>query len=321
MINRRVFNQFLSAFVGSSFFSTCAKSEESNQVFSTPILITTWNNKNANDIALNHLQSHPNELITAIEKGINYVEADPSDTSVGFGGFPDRDGNVTLDACIMDNKGNAGSVTYLKGIKYPVSVARKVMEETPHVILSGDGAQQFAVNSGFKIEDLNTDKSKAALKEWLKKSEYHPKINIERHDTIGMIGMSTDGKLSGACSTSGLAFKMAGRVGDSPIIGAGLFVDNEVGSAVATGLGELVLKTCSTFLVVEFMRSGLSAQKACESAIQRIIQKTDTADAQVGLIALDKKGKYGAYSIHKGFNYVVSTPNGSDLKEALSYYD
>ncbi|WP_042006482.1 isoaspartyl peptidase/L-asparaginase family protein, partial [Capnocytophaga canis] len=159
---------------------------------------------------------------------------DPEETSVGYGGYPDREGNVTLDACIMDSQNNAGSVACLKNIKHPISVARLVMEKTPHVMLVGDGAKQFALSQGFKEEDLLTEKSKKAYEEWLKTSQYKPIINIENHDTISMLALDENGNLSGACTTSGMAWKMAGRVGDSPIIGGGLFLDNEVGAAAAT---------------------------------------------------------------------------------------
>jgi len=321
MLNRRSFQKTLLGLSAGTLFSSCKKTKSSSKFSSDGIIISTWNNQKANSIAYNFLNKNPDQLMTAIEKGINSVESDPNDTSVGYGGFPDRNGDVTLDACLMDHTGNAGAVTYLQKVKHPISVARKVMDDTPHVILSGQGAQDFAVENGFPLEDLRTEKSIEEYEKWLEKSEYRPKINVERHDTIGMIGKDVNGNLSGGCSTSGLAFKMGGRVGDSPIIGAGLFVDNEIGAAVATGLGELVLKTCSTFLVVEFMRSGHSPQMACKMAIERIIAKAETKDAQVGLIAIDKAGNYGGYSIHKGFNFAISSPKGSELVESQSYND
>ena len=268
------------------------------------IVISTWNNPNANNTAFSYLLKA--NVLDAIEKGINVVEANPNDTSVGIGGMPDRDGNVTLDACIMDGHLNAGSVCYLKNYKHPISVARKVMEETPHVILAGEGAAQFAESQGFRSEDLMNELSRQKLAEWLEKSEYKPKINIEDHDTIGMLVKNENGKIAGGCSTSGLAFKMQGRVGDSPIIGAGLYVDGDVGGATATGLGELVLKTLSSFLVVEYMRMGKSPMEACELAIQRIIDKIDYEKVQVGLIAVNKTGEFGAFSIQPGFKYTTN---------------
>jgi len=219
-----------------------------------PLVISTWPHIEDNLIALNTMKS--NSLLDGLVAGINNVENNPDDQSVGLGGRPDRNGDVTLDACIMDKEHNAGSVCYLKNIKNPISVARKVMEETPHVILAGDGALQFALDQGFRKENLLTEKSKAEYVEWLKTSEYKPKVNVELHDTIGMLAMDAVGDIAGGCSTSGLGYKMQGRVGDSPIIGAGLFVDNQVGAATATGMGELVLTTLGSFLTVEFMRQG-----------------------------------------------------------------
>ena len=214
------------------------------------------------------LQAGGNAL-DAVEQGCMIEEANEKGQSVGKGGLPDRDGNVTLDACIMDKQGNCGSVVYLQNITHAVSVARKVMEDTPHVMLAGEGAKQFAISKGFQPEDLLTEASKKAWKEWKVKSEYKPIINIENHDTIGMLAIDKNGDISGACTTSGLAYKMGGRVGDSPIIGSGLFVDNEIGACVATGLGEEVVKTVGSFLVVELMRQGKLPQEACEEAISK----------------------------------------------------
>ena len=318
MINRRSFNKKFGFLLSSPFLaSQCNSQEQVKASLNEDLIISTWNNKAANETAIQNL-SQTRDLIGAIEAGINTVEADPKDRSVGYGGRPDRDGNVTLDACIMDHKGGAGSVTFLKNIKHPVSVARKVMEDTPHVILSGEGAQKFALESGFKTEDLLTESSKKDYEEWVKKGDYQPVINIENHDTIGMIGRRKDGNLSGACSTSGLMYKMQGRVGDSPIIGAGLYVDNDYGAATATGLGEVVIKSCSTFLVVELMRNGLSPEEACKEAVMRIKNKYDVSDLQVGLIAINKAGEYGAYSIQPGFVYIVSSGNQTELLKAKS---
>jgi isoaspartyl peptidase/L-asparaginase-like protein (Ntn-hydrolase superfamily) len=255
-----------------------------------------------------------------VEAGARVPEADPEDTSVGYGGFPDRDGHVTLDACIMDEFGNAGSVSFLQHIMHPISVARRVMEKTPHVMLAGEGALQFALNEGFKKENLLTDKAKKAWEDWKIKSEYKPQINVERHDTIGMVALDAQQRIAGACTTSGLAFKMHGRVGDSPIIGAGMFADNEVGGAAATGLGELVLRTLGSFLVVEEMRRGAHPQKAVETAVKRIAKKypEQAKSNQVGFIALDKKGRHGAFAIHTGFNYVLYQKGENKVFEAGS---
>lgn len=278
-------------------------SEETKTTF--PVVVATWDVKKATTKAWEVIEDGGTAL-DAIEQGCMIEEANAEGQSVGIGGLPDRDGNVTLDACIMNKKGDYGAVVYLQNIMHPISVARKVMEDTPHVILAGKGAEKFAVSKGFKKENLLTPKSKKAWEEWKKTSEYKPIINIENHDTIGMLAIDKNGDISGGCTTSGLAYKMAGRVGDSPIIGSGLFIDNEVGGATATGLGEEVLKTVGSFLIVELMRQGKSPQQACEEAITRIIKKSGNyKDFQVGYIAVNKKGEVGAYSIHEHFSYTV----------------
>lgn len=279
--------------------------ENSPQSQKGPLVIATWNVPNATAKAWEVLEKGGSAL-DAVEKGCNVEEEDPKNSSVGYGGLPDREGIVTLDACIMDEKGNYGSVVFMQNIVHAISVARKVMEETPHVLMAGKGAEEFAVSQGFKRTDLLTESSKKAWEEWKVTSEYKPIINIENHDTIGMLAMDKNGNLSGGCTTSGLAYKMHGRVGDSPIIGSGLFVDNEVGAATATGLGEEVLKTVGSFLIVELMRHGRTPQQACEEAVNRIMKKQmHRKDFQVGFIALNNKGEVGAYSVHGGFSYQI----------------
>jgi N4-(beta-N-acetylglucosaminyl)-L-asparaginase len=279
---------------------------------SKSLVLATWNNLKATEAGWNALQKGGSAL-DAAEATAKVPEADPDNVTVGYGGLPDRDGFVTLDACVMDDKGNAGSVTYMQHIMHPVSVARKVMEKTPHVMLSGDGALQFALEQGFKKENLLTERSKERWEKWKLESKYKPVINIENHDTIGILVMDNKGNISGACSTSGLAFKMHGRVGDSPIIGAGLFVDNEVGGACATGVGELVMKTLGSFLIVELMKQGKTPQQACMEAINRITSKYDYKDSQVGFLALSKGGEIGAYGIRKGFTYSLHNNSGNKI--------
>ncbi len=285
------------------------KSKIENRKSNKPLVISTWNFGLAANVDAWKILEKGGRALDAVEAGARVPEQDPLNESVGFAGLPDRDGIVTLDACIMDEKGNAGSVCALENIMHPVSVARRVMEKTPHVILVGDGALKFALSEGFKKEVLGTENSRKKYKEWLKTSEYKPKINVENHDTIGILAIDKDGNLSGACTTSGLAFKMHGRVGDSPIIGAGLYVDNEIGAATSTGLGELVIRSCGSFLVVELMRQGKSPQKACEEAVRRIVEKNKNTikDIQVGFLAINKKGEIGAFSVQKGFQYALHT--------------
>lgn len=321
MLTRRDFSTYISSLLAAGVFKKCQVSRNKTLLpSSSNIILSTWNNTKANAEALKQLTDNQLDIVTAVEKGINVVEADENDHSVGYGGRPDRNGKVTLDACIMDPMGNAGSVTYLQNIMHAVSVARLVMDKTPHVILSGKGAKEYALSEGFTAADLLTEDSKKAYIEWLKKSEYSPNSHIDRHDTIGLLASSSNGDLAGGCSTSGLSFKMDGRVGDSPIIGAGLFVDNEIGAATATGLGELVLKTCASFLVVELIRQGNTPQNACEKAIKRIAKKYDCSDAQVGLISIGKNQEIGAFSLQSGFSYTLSKNGQHTVYEARSYF-
>lgn len=280
-----------------------------------PTMVSTWNHGMiANSEGFRAL-SEGGAAMDMIEAAAKIVEADAEGLSVGIGGLPDREGIVTLDACCMDHLGRAGSVCFMQDIMYPLSVARKVMEETPHVMLAGEGAKQFAIAQGFETTNLLTKKAHEAWEKWKEKHQYKPIINIENHDTIGILALDSEGRLAGGCTTSGLAYKMHGRVGDSPIIGAGLFVDGKVGGATATGLGEAVMRTVGSFLVVELMRSGLHPQKACETAVRRIIDSMDVSNLQVGYLALDKQGRYGAHAIHPGFNYAHTTLDSKGEKK------
>ena len=286
----------------------------------SPVVLSTWDfGYSANEVAWDYL-TKGSRSVEAVEQGIRVIEADQDNLSVGIGGLPDREGIVTLDACIMDEYGNAGSVTFLQDIMHPISIARLVMDKTPHVMLSGAGALQFALENGFERQNLLTEKAKKAWEDWKIKSQYKPVINIENHDTIGLLAIDHEGNMAGGCSTSGLAFKMHGRVGDSPIIGAGLYVDNEVGAAVATGLGELVMRALSSFLVVELMRNGATVQEACEEAIRRIAKNNrNYKDFQVGIIALDKTGATGAYSLQPGFSYSIHNQLLNEVITSTSY--
>ena len=294
-----------------------------------PIVLSTWYNQSivANAAAWKVLSANGHAL-DAVEQGVITQENDWENCCVGLGGNPDREGHVTLDASIMNHRSECGSVAFLEKIKNPIQVARAVMEESPHVMLVGEGAQQFATENGFTMYSpgLSTHAQKS-YDEWLVKSEYKPIQNIEKniihepmvpkkmksgefnHDTIGMIAMDAAGNLSGACTTSGMGFKMHGRVGDSPIIGAGLYVDNEVGAATATGHGEEVIRISGSFLVVEFMRQGYSPNMACRKAVERIMKKTPqkVEEIQVGFIAINKDGEHGGYAINHGFNYGLTT--------------
>ncbi len=287
-----------------------------------PIILSTWNHGiPANADAWAKLKE-TGSLLDAVEGGVRNTELDPENLSVGLQGLPDREGITTLDASIMLGDGSCGSVAFVRQVKHPISLARAVMEKTPHVMLAGEGARQFAIAQGFPMEkEKLSPKAKVEYDKWKVTSQYKPIINIENHDTIGMIGLDASGKLAGSCTTSGLAYKMHGRIGDSPIIGAGLFVDDEVGAATATGLGESIIRICGSFLIVELMRQGRSPQEACEEAVRRLVAKNkNIKDIQAGFLAINKEGEVGAYAVHPGFNYAQATESGNVLIDAASYF-
>jgi N4-(beta-N-acetylglucosaminyl)-L-asparaginase len=327
MVSRRSFvAKSTLAFAGLSLVKNSYSQSFKQNTDSIPVVISTWNHGLPANEAAWKILTVDGYSLDAVEAGIRVPEADPDVITVGYGGIPDASGKITLDACIMDEKGRAGSVTYLEQIKHPVSVARLVMDKTPHVMLSGKGALEFALDNGFKKENLLTPKMRESWKKWkTEKHEFSTKINIENqlqenHDTIGMLAIDKNGRISGACSTSGMAYKMPGRVGDSPIIGAGLFVDGDIGGAAATGSGELVMKTLGSFLVVELMRNGMSPSEACEQAVKRIAKKIpDFKKHQVGFIALNKTGEYGSFCIQPGFNFAVKTDYITRLVDAESW--
>ncbi len=303
-----------------------------------PVVVSTWNYGRKANVGAWDVLSKGGRALDAVEKGVKIAEADPLCQTVGYGGLPDRDGFVTLDACIMDEGYNCGSVMGLEHIMHPISVARMVMEKTPHIMLVGKGALQFAIANGFKKMNLLTAKSEQEWKEWLKTSHYAPEKNIENrlyskendpmpggpdnHDTIGMLALDASGNLSGACTTSGLAYKIHGRVGDSPIIGAGLYVDNEAGAATASGVGEEVVRIVGAHLVVEAMRAGLEPAEACQKAVERLIKinPEKCQSIQVGFLALSKTGKHGGFSIQPGFTYAVKSRQTEEVFTAGSYF-
>lgn len=308
------------------------------QVLNEPIVISTWDFGKAANAGAWEILKKGGRALDAVEAGVRIPEADESNQSIGYGGLPDRDGRVTLDACIMDEFYNCGSVMCLEHIMHPISVARMVMEKTPHIILAGDGALQFALANGFKKQNLLTPASEKAWKEWLKTAKYEPVKNIENqlydkkkdpmpggiknHDTIGMLALDAAGNFGGACTTSGMAYKIHGRVGDSPVIGAGLYVDNEIGAATATGVGEEVIRIVGAHLIVELMRQGYSPEAACKEGVERIIKRNPSRakEVQVGFLALNKKGEFGAYCLQKGFTYAVRNNKEEKIYTSQSIY-
>lgn len=284
---------------------------------SGPIVLSTWKHGMAANAKAWEVLTGGGDVLDAVEQGVAVVESDFSNRSVGLGGMPDRDGHVTLDACIQDHDGRAGAVAFVQRFEHPISIARAVMERTPHVMLAGTGAERWALENGFTPKEVEIPEARAAWLEWLKKAEYKPVVNVENHDTIGMVAMDASGRLAGSCTTSGMAFKIHGRVGDSPIIGAGLFVDGVAGAACATGVGELVIRTAGSHTVVELMRQGMEPTEACKEAVKRIIrQNKDMNGKQVGFLAIRADGAFGGWSVYDGFDFALRTADREELVPA-----
>ncbi|MFZ9880335.1 MAG: isoaspartyl peptidase/L-asparaginase family protein [Phycisphaerales bacterium] len=280
----------------------------------TPLVLSTWNHGlPANRKAIEVL-ARGGSALDAVEAGCMVVELDCPDMTVGLGSRPDREGRVTLDAAVMTGDGRAGCGAFVQGVAHPVALARLVRDRTPHVLLVGAGAEQFARECGIEVRPpALTPKAEEEWRAWLAERRYAPKINIENHDTISMLALDARGEMAAASTTSGLAYKMHGRVGDSPIIGAGIFVDAPVGGAICTGLGETVLRTLGAHLAVEAMRAGATPQQACEAAIERIVARNPNPESyQVGMLAMDFAGRTGAFAVQRGFTYCL----GTDLHDA-----
>lgn len=292
------------------------------------MIVSTWDfGAAANDVAFAAMKAG-GTLLDAVEAGAKVPEADPNNHSVGYSGYPDRDGHVTLDAVIMDDAGAVGAVAALENTTHAISVARCVMEKTPHTLLVGEGATRFARDQGFPQEKLLTPEAEQAWREWLKTARYQPVANSETgtygtqrhvtpggaldHDTIGLLARDAGGRMAGACTTSGMAFKMRGRVGDSPQVGAGLYVERGVGGATSTGVGEEVTRVSGSARVVASLRAGLSPQRACEEVVRHIASLRGDAikGVQVGFLALDPRGNVGAFCLLPGFTYAVTDTAG-----------
>lgn len=300
-------------------------------VLDKPIILSTWNHGLPANTKAMEVLGAGGSVLDAVEQGVAIVESDFTNRSVGLGGLPDRDGIVTLDACIQDHDGRAGAAAFIQEFEHPIRIARAIMERTPHVMLVGTGAEKWAIENGFTRRKVEIPEVRQAWQEWLRTSEYKPGVNIEnqpqarpqlqggsdQHDTIGMIAMDATGRMAGSCTTSGLAWKVHGRVGDSPVIGAGLFVDGDVGAACATGVGELILRTVGSHAVVERMRQGMEPEQACREAVLQILRKDPTLEgSQVGFLAIRKDGIAGAWGLYEGFNYALSTGGITTLVEA-----
>lgn len=294
---------------------------------SDAVIVSTWDFGAAANRAASAVLARGGTAVDAVEAGARIPEADASNHSVGLGGYPDRDGRVTLDAIIMDDAGHVGAVAAMEHVVHAVSVARAVMERTPHTMLVGEGASRFARDQGFPTTDLLTAEAEQAWREWLKTARYAPRANSENatgtavtsrgsaldHDTIGILARDSRGRLAGACTTSGMGFKMHGRVGDSPQSGCGLFVEAGAGAATATGLGEEVTRIAGSARVVGSMRAGLSPDAACREAVVHLARLRGDAvrDAQVAFLALSRDGRVGAFALLPGFTYAVTVGAGA----------
>ncbi len=284
-----------------------------------PLIVSTWGfGQAANDRALASLQGGAG-LLDAVVEGISVTERDLSVSSVGAGGTPNAEGVVSLDACIMDGPSHrCGSVAAVEGILPVIGLARAVMEKTRHVLLVGEGARRFALANGFENTELLTDAERRKWTEWKARQSPAGAAPPDSHDTIALVILDRDGNLAGGCSTSGLAYKLPGRVGDSPIIGSGLYVDNDVGAAGATGVGENIMRFCGSFQVVELMRAGAHPQEACAETIRRIQKKhAPNADLAINFLAIDKRGRFGAAGTGKGFPFAVTYPGHSAVQQSV----
>lgn len=285
-----------------------ARAKPKKPAVELPAVIATWDYGLTLCAAAQKVFAGGGDVLDALEKGVNAVEDDPAVHTVGYNSWPNEDGVVQLDASIMDGRGHrSGAVGAIEGIKNPISVARKVMDKTSHVLIVGAGANAFAKKLGFKQEPLITPE---LLKEWqqTKKDTFWR----DNHDTVCCIGIDAKGNLASAVSTSGLSNKLSGRLGDSPIIGAGNYCDNDVGAACATGIGELAIKNAASFAIVERMRAGVDPKRACDEILARIVAKhpeiKTNEKAQLAFIAMNKQGAVGAAALRtqkKVFRYAL----------------
>lgn len=278
-----------------------------------PILLSTWEfGQTANGAGWPILTHGSGSSLDAVEAACRAVEADPTIRSVGYGGRPDASGQVTLDAAIMLSPARCGAVACVRGFMHPVSIARRVMERTGHVMLVGNGAERFARQEGFEATDLLTERSQEEWRQWQADGQAAKGV----HDTVGVLALDDDGRLAGACSTSGSAYKLPGRVGDSPIIGHALYVDPKYGAAVATGAGELVMRVCGAFLAVEQLRRGRTAGEAVAEMLGRIRESCELgAEDQVAVIVLTPTGVWSAGALRSGYRTAVRTLDQAGLVE------
>lgn len=290
-----------------------------------PVIISTWHfGLRANEAGIPIIGGGGSAL-DAAEAVARSAESDRTTRSVGYGGYPDRTGRITLDASVMTHEGRCGAVAALENIEHPVSVARAIMEKTPHILLAGNGAYQFARDIGHQHKNLLTLEAQESYEKWSESEPAAPRhADQDNHDTICILALDSYGKMAGCCTTSGLAWKMHGRVGDSPIIGAGLYVNGNIGAAAVTGYGELAMRSLAAYRTALLLRDGLSPSEATKKCILQIIEEIPGAsELQLALLALTPDGRFGGYSILPGFqiaaysqgeNRLIDVPNFTSEK-------
>ena len=284
------------------------------------IVASTWSHGvQANEKAWSVLKSDGSAMDAAIA-GVTVTELDPSVRSVGYGGHPNSDGVVSVDAAVMDGRNlGYGAVAGLEGIAEATQVARRVMEATDHVMLVGEGARTFALDQGFESRDMLTSDAADAYREWKSRGEDHDRLPSDSHDTIGSVAMDGNGDLAAVCTTSGIAYKLPGRVGDSPMIGSGLYADNEVGAAVATGRGEEIARTCGSFAIVSLMREGKTPQEACEHVVRHLVARVPQSKRhQMAYLAIDRHGNVGGAAARPEFPYAVTTETINETRSGFT---
>lgn len=314
-----------------------------------PFLLTTWSFGPVGNDAAYPILARGGDALDAVVHAASVIESDPTIDSVGVGGLPDYDGEVSLDACVMTDPNRAGAVAFIRHYPNPAAIARRVMEKTIHITLAGDGAEEFAAREGFARATLLTPEARRVWEQWradpdgIDRDKYKgwlPPRNVEElrpvirapgavaagparaapgagsHDTVGILALDARGRLAGACSTSGMAFKVPGRVGDSPIIGQGLYVDQRAGAATATGTGELITGVCGSFLIVEQMRRGASPLDAILEALGRIRDRFALREEhQVAFLAVNPKGEWASAALRPGFHHTFTDSKGSRVED------